>query len=74
MEYTVAFDVTQGGFRSWWFPILALVFVVIGSGLVADRHRPSPRRSRFVTHLAVGFAALCCLAASVLSVIGYFRL
>jgi hypothetical protein len=39
MSYTTAFDVTQSGFRHWWFPAAGLIVIVLGAGMFAFGHR-----------------------------------
>jgi len=34
MEYEVVFDITQSGYRTWWFSAVGLVFVIISTGSI----------------------------------------
>lgn len=37
MEYSVAYDVTLGGFRNWWLPVVGFVFIIISVQLIRFR-------------------------------------
>jgi hypothetical protein len=63
MDYTVVFDVTQCGFRNWWFPAFGLMFVVVGIGLFFFRHRFSTPTPQFFPYAFLGFAILWTVVA-----------
>lgn len=54
MEYTVIFDVSQSGYRNWWFPACGLIFVVIGSALFRFRHQLTPDTPK-LSYFFLGF-------------------
>jgi hypothetical protein len=69
MEYRVAVDIAEAGYKNWSFPAFGLIFVVIGGVLVLTRnHWPDllwtswwskhPRVSKAFSVLFLGFAVL----------------
>jgi len=67
MQYEVVFDISQAGFRCWWFLAPGVVFVFVGCGLVYFRHRlpvRGPRWCRRVFPIGfLGFAILWTVTA-----------
>jgi hypothetical protein len=54
MDYRTVFDVTEAGFKSWSFPASGLIFVAIGTVLVAIRSRLN--KQKWSPFLFLGFA------------------
>ncbi|MBN3777093.1 hypothetical protein G3O06_05860 [Burkholderia sp. Ac-20345] len=69
MEYRTVFDVAEAGYKAWSSPAFGLIFVVIGSVLVARRKSlpgwwsEHPRASAAFTFYFFGFAILWTLIA-----------
>jgi hypothetical protein len=74
VEYNVVFDVTQSGYRQWWFPAFGLIFVAVGSGMLFFRRRLPARTPRFFPYVFLGFAIVWTLGAFVGTLRDYLRL
>ncbi|MDB6149833.1 MAG: hypothetical protein JWQ44_1281 [Chthoniobacter sp.] len=74
MEYTVIFDVSESGYRHWWFPSVGLIFVVIGSVLFRFRHQLGHRTPEFLPYLFLGFSILWTVFALVVTAAGHSHL
>lgn len=69
MEYRVAFDIAEAGYKSWSFPAFGLILVAVGVLLILTHDRwpalllsdwwaKHPRMSRGFTRVFFGFAVL----------------
>ncbi len=76
MTYRIVFDLTQSGYRSWWFPAFGLLFVAIGVVLIVLSHRGVIDRSSpwkaVSPYLFFGFALLWS-AGAFASTFGEYR-
>jgi hypothetical protein len=78
VNYTTVFDVTQSGYRQWWFPAFGLIPIVVGLALPflmrIGFFRRSPWMESWFPALFVGFAIFWTLGALALTASDYFRL
>jgi hypothetical protein len=74
MNYTVFFDVTQAGFRYWWFPCAGIGFVGVGFGLVRFREQLPKTTPKFFPKVFLGFAIFWTVFALLGTVGGYLEL
>ncbi len=74
MNYTVFFDVTQAGFRYWWFPCAGVGFVVVGFCLVRFREQLPKNTPKFFPKVFLGFAIFWTVFAVLGTVGGYLSL
>ena len=62
MNFELVFDVSQAGYRYWWFPAVGLIPLAIGAGILLYRRQnpsaPLSLRDRVLPYLFTGFAAL----------------
>jgi hypothetical protein len=64
MQYRVVFDVSIAGYKAWNFALVGLVFVLVGMGVVAFRHKlggwwtTHPTASKKFAFFFLGFAVL----------------
>ena len=62
MEYKIVFDISEAGFKSWWFSASGLFFVVIGFGHLYFRkifpYRGRNVLKRIFPYFFLGFAVL----------------
>ena len=63
MDYTVVFDVSQSGYRHWWFPALGLIFVLIASVLFRFRHKLGTRTPKSFPYVCLGIAIFVTVVA-----------
>ena len=68
MNYTTVFDVSQGGFRHWWFPAAGLIFIIVGAGMFVFSRR------RVFAGLFLLFACFWTLLSLALTATDYFGL
>jgi hypothetical protein len=68
VSYTTVFDVTQSGFRHWWFPAAGLIFIVVGAGMFVFGRR------RVFASFFLLFACFWTLASLALTTSDYFGL
>ena len=77
MEYTTVFDVTQSGFRHWWFPasgLIAIAFglvlpVLIRSGIFGSS---PPWMAKWFPRVLLGFAIFWTVGSFLGTFIGYW--
>ena len=50
-NYTVVFDVTQAGYRQWWFPAVGLIFVALALPVVIYKFLRPSRKFRKLDRL-----------------------
>jgi hypothetical protein len=62
------FDVTQSGFRHWWFPAAGLVFIVLGAGMFVFGRR------RVFAGILLLFACFWTFVSLALTASDYFGL
>ena len=70
MDYTTVFDVTQSGFRQWWFAASGLIFIAVGLALPAliragVFHKVPPFMEKWFPRVILGFAIFWTLASFV---------
>jgi hypothetical protein len=73
MQYTVIYDVTQAGYRQWWFPAIGVAFITVGALLFRYR-RSLPKGPAFVPYFFLGFSILWTLITFVPTYTDYRRL
>lgn len=73
MEYTIVFDVSDTGFRHWWFPVVGLVFVGVGVVLMRVR-RHLPRVHRWFPIVLLAIAIPWTVFAFLGTLAGYWGL
>jgi hypothetical protein len=67
-HFKVIFDITEAGYRQWYFPAVGLIGVVLGIGLIILRRFFYPGKSksfrhRFFPYFIAGFSAIWTLIA-----------
>lgn len=77
MDYTTVFDVTQSGFRQWWFPASGLIFIAIGLALPAliragIFQNVPPLMAKWFPRVFLGFAIFWTLTSFVGTFGGYW--
>jgi hypothetical protein len=79
VSYTTVFDVTQSGYRQWWFPAFGLIFIVVGLALpflirVRLFRKPPAWMESWFPVVFVGFALLWTLVSLAGTASDYFGL
>jgi hypothetical protein len=79
VNYSTVFDVTQSGYRQWWFPSVGLIFIVVGLALPflirsGIFRRPPAWMEGWFPAVFVGFAIFWTLGSLALTASDYFGL
>ena len=74
MDYTTIFDVTQSGFRQWWFPASGLILLAVGLAMFFFRHYIRSTVGRVFAIIVPAFAAFWTLSSLALTASDYFGL
>lgn len=79
VSYKTVFDVTQSGYRQWWFPAAGLIFIVVGLALpflirIGFFRRPAAWMESWFPAVFVGFAVLWTLGSLALTATDYLGL
>ncbi len=77
MDYTTVFDVSQSGFRQWWFPASGLIFIAVGLALPAliragVFRKVPPAMEKWFPRVILGFAIFWTLTSFVGTFGGYW--
>ncbi len=62
MDYLIVFDITEAGFKSWWFSAFGLIFVALGIGQIYFRkifpYRGTNSFKKIFPYIFLGFTIL----------------
>ncbi len=73
MSYTTVFDVTQSGYRQWWFPV-GLIFLAVGLAMFFLRPLIKSSMGRIFAIIVPVFAAFWTLSSLASTASDYFGL